>query len=214
LKDICGVDYEPIFQFFRGAAGIMTLLPGISEAFAQAAGLEQRFEPEPHLFIPYHDRNGKRTSHFRWRLHNKRSNGQKYYQEPASGYIPYFCHLPLQLCKILFVTEGEKKALALADAGWQTIGLPGLSCYQTDANGNPQILPELHEAIKFAQPEIIYFVGDADTVSNLEYFRSAGILAEGFPNLKVCLIQLPLDGPKGIDDLRASLDGQFPDWMA
>jgi hypothetical protein len=56
-------------------------LPGISEAFAQAAGLEERLAPEPHLFIPYHDRHGKLIPHFRRRLYNKRANGQKYYQK-------------------------------------------------------------------------------------------------------------------------------------
>jgi hypothetical protein len=188
-------------------------LPGISEEFARAAGLEERAHPEPHLFIPYYDRNGKLTGHFRWRLYNKRANGQKYYQRPDSGYIPYFCQLPLQLCKILFLVEGEKKALSLAEAGWQVIGLPGLSCYQKDADGNPQILPDLYEAITFVQPEIIYFIGDADTVSNLEYFRSAGILAEAFPQSQVRLVAPPLGGPKGIDDLRGELDGQFSDWL-
>jgi hypothetical protein len=188
-------------------------LPGISEEFALEAGFEERLNPEPHLFIPYYDRNGKLTGHYRWRLYNKRANGQKYYQKPGSIYLPYFCHLPLVRCKILLLTEGEKKALALAEAGWQVIGLPGLSCYQKDADGNPQILPALYEAITFVQPEVIYFIGDADTVSNLEYFRSAGILAEAFPGVQVRLIATPLGGPKGIDDLKGELDGQFPEWM-
>jgi DNA polymerase-1 len=191
----------------------MMILPGISEAFALANGLEERLKPEPHLFIPYHDRHGKLTTHFRWRLYNKRADGQKYYQAPGSGYIPYFCHLPLECCKTVFLMEGEKKTLAVAEAGYQSIGLPGLSCYQKDADDIPQILPELYEAVQFAQPEEICFVGDADTVTNLEYTRSAAVLASVFQTLTVRLLQLPLGGPKGVDDLRGELDGEFPGWL-
>jgi hypothetical protein len=191
----------------------MISLPGISETFALAAGLEERLEPEPHLFIPYHDRSGTLTGHYRWRCYNKRANGQKYYQEPGSPYVPYFCHLPLQCCKNIFLTEGEKKELAIAEAGYQAIGLAGLSCYQHDANNNRQIIPELYEAIRFAQPATIYFVGDADTVTNLEYTRSAHFLALMFPAITVRLLQVPLGGPKGIDDLRGFLDGQFSAWF-
>ena len=39
------------------------------------------------------------------------------------------------------------------------------------------------------------------------------MLAVAFPVVRVKLIQLPLGGPKGLDDLRQSLDGQFPEWL-
>jgi hypothetical protein len=189
----------------------MTPLPGISEAFARAAGLEERSEPEPHLFIPYHDRTGVRTGHSRWRLYRLRPDGQKYHQEPGSAYAAYFCQVPLCPCSALFLVEGEKKALALTEAGYPAVGLPGLSCYIADANGHPQILPELHEAIRFAAPQEICFIGDADTVTNLQYARSGHFLATMFAGITVHLLQLSLDGPKGVDDLRGQLNGQFPD---
>src|SRR5262249_30611927 len=48
----------------------------------------------------------------------------------------------------------------------------------------------------------------------LEYYRSAWMLSQCFREIQLKLIQLPLGGPKGIDDLRGQLDGQFPDWLA
>jgi hypothetical protein len=192
----------------------MIPLPGISEAFAQAAGLEERVDPELHLFIPYHDRYGSLTGHYRWRLYKVRSDGQKYYQGPGSPYVAYFCHLPLEQCEILYLVEGEKKALALREAGFQTIGLPGLCCYTLDANSHPQVLPELHDAIRHVQPRELCFTGDSDTVDNLQYARSGHLLAKMFPSVAVQLVQLPLDGPKGIDDLRGQLNGEFPNRLA
>jgi hypothetical protein len=189
----------------------MTPLPGISLEFALAAGLEERVNPELHLLIPYHNRYGIRTGHYRWRLYKVRPDGQKYYQKPRSPYVPYFCHLPLEPCKTLYLVEGEKKALSLREAGFQTIGLPGLCCYTLDANGHPQILPELHDAIRYVQSREICFIGDTDTVSNLQYARSGHFLATNFPSIAVQLVQLPLNGVKGVDDLRAQLNGEFPD---
>jgi hypothetical protein len=192
----------------------MMSLPGISEVFARSAGLEERVSPELHLFIPYHDRHGILTGHYRWRLYKVRPDGQKYYQEPGSPYVAYFCHLPLEQCETLYLVEGEKKALALREAGFQTIGLPGLCCYTLDANSHPQVLPELHDAIRHVQPRELCFTGDSDTVDNLQYARSGHLLAKMFPSVAVQLVQLPLDGPKGIDDLRGQLNGEFPNWLA
>src|SRR5215469_7356520 len=99
--------------------------PGISEQFLKAAGVEERTEgSEPHLFIPYHDRTGNLTGHYRRRLFNPKPDGQKYDQPVGSAYEAYFCHVPLKKSNFLFLTEGEKKALALAEEGLPVIGLP------------------------------------------------------------------------------------------
>jgi DNA polymerase I-like protein with 3'-5' exonuclease and polymerase domains len=104
--------------------------------------------------------------------------------------------------------------MSLVEGGFQTIGLPGLHCYTRDANDQPQLLPTVNEAVGVVTPEELYFVGDSDTYTNLEYYRSAHMLATCFPGRRVKLLQLPLGGPKGIDDLRASLNGTFPAWMS
>jgi hypothetical protein len=143
--------------------------PGISDEFLNAAGVELSTEPDVHLRIPYHDREGRRTGHYRVRLKQIRPDGQKYDQPPDSGVHVYFSHIPLSVCSRLWVTEGEFKALSLCEAGNPTIGLPGLHCYTRDQNGNPQILPELFEAVRFVQPQEIVFIGDSDTILNIEF---------------------------------------------
>ena len=189
--------------------------PGISDEFLQAAGVHLVEEPEPCLRIPYHDREGKQTGHFRERLFKVRTNGQKYDQAPGSGIHVYFSHLRLEKpCPLFVMIEGEFKHLALREDDFQGCGLPCLHCYSKDNNGHPQILPELYEAIRFAEPENIVFVSDNDAVTNLEFFRSAHFLATTFPQIPVSLVQLPLNGPKGADDLREELNSQFPARMA
>ena len=46
------------------------------------------------------------------------------------------------------------------------------------------------------EPKEFCFVGDADTISNLQYYRSAHTLATAFPAVRVKLIQLPLGRTK------------------
>jgi hypothetical protein len=184
--------------------------PGISDEFLLAAGVRLVEEPEPQLRIPYHDLEGKLTGHWRSRLLKVRVTGQKYDQAPGSGMQVYFTHLALQQLNRLFLTQGEFKTLAMREAGFETIGLPGLHCYCRDTNNNPQILPALFEAVRFADPGEIIFAGDADVVTNLEFYRSGHFLAVTFPRIAIRLFELPIDGPKGVDDLREQLNGQFP----
>jgi Protein of unknown function (DUF3631)/Domain of unknown function (DUF3854) len=185
--------------------------PGISDAFLEAAGVTFSDDLGGHLRIPYHDRGGQRTGHYRVRLKEVQANGQKYAQPVGSGIHVYFPHIPLTKCSRLWVTEGEFKALSMWEAGNPSIGLPGLHCYTRDQNGHAQIVPTLYEAVRFAAPGEIVFIGDADTVLNIEYYRSGHFLAESFPKVRVKLLQLPLgSSQKGIDDLRGNLDGEFP----
>ena len=109
--------------------------------------------------------------------------GRSHDQPAGSGVHVYFAHIPLCVCQRLWVTEGEFKALSMWEAGNPTIGLPGLHCYTRDGNGNPQILPALFDAIRFVQPSEIVFIGDADTVLNIQYYRSAHFLATAFPKV-------------------------------
>jgi DNA polymerase I-like protein with 3'-5' exonuclease and polymerase domains len=187
--------------------------PGISDEFLMAAGVEFVADPEPQLRIPYHDIEGKLTGHWRARLQHPRLDGQKYTQPAGTDSPVYFTHLPLVAGDILYGVEGEFKSLSAAEAGFQIIGFPGLHSYTRDLNGNPQVLPGVWEAIRKVEPKEFCLIGDADTISNLQYYRSAHTLATAFPAVRVKLIQLPLGGPKGLDDLRESLDGQFSEWM-
>jgi Domain of unknown function (DUF3854) len=192
-----------------------SIRPGISDEFLFAAGVEVLAEGTYSLRIPYYDWQGKQTSHNRWRLRNPLPD-QKYYQEPDSGSHIYFNHIPLAPAPKLYTTEGEFKCMALREAGLQAFGLPGLHCYtHEDPEVPPILLPGILEALQVTNCLRVCFIGDSDTLTNLEYFRSAGVLAQGIPReVGVELLQLPLGGPKGIDDLRASQNGQFPDWLS
>jgi DNA polymerase I-like protein with 3'-5' exonuclease and polymerase domains len=188
--------------------------PGISQQFLVAAGVEYLETPEPQLRIPYHDVRGVLTGHWRSRLKQVRLTGQKYDQPAGSKSEVYCTHCPLVSGPYFHLTEGEFKCMALVEGGFQTIGLPGLHCYTRDTNDQPQLLPAIREAVQIVTPQELYFVGDSDTYSNLEYYRSAHMLATCFPSQRVKLLQLPLDGPKGVDDLKESLNGEFPTWMS
>jgi hypothetical protein len=121
--------------------------PGVSDEFLTFAGVEFVTEPPDALFrIPYHDREGRRTGHYRVRLKEVRPDGQKYDQPPDTGVHVYFSHIPVSPCTRLWLSEGELKCLSMQECGNSTIALPGLHCYLNDQNGNPQILPALFEA--------------------------------------------------------------------
>src|SRR5260370_40435514 len=132
--------------------------PGISPQTLTKAAVEIVDEPEPgSIRIPYLDIGAERTSHCRWRLPKPKPNGQKYTQPPDSGYPVYFPPEPLRsVGGDLYITEGEFKALKLHQEGFQVIGLPGLSCYQSrkdeedggSRDDKPQLLPGIAAAIR------------------------------------------------------------------
>ena len=196
-----------------GMSGTPFARPGISDEFLAAAGVEYREHPEPHLWIPYHDLDGKLTGHWRSRLQLPRPDGSKYTQPAGTDAPIYFTHQPLITGEILDGVEGEFKTLAGAEEGYQIIGFPGLHTYTRDANKQPQVLPGIWEAVRRVGPREFYSIGDADTISNLQYYRSGQMLAGAFPSVRIKLLQLPVEGPKGLDDLRAQLNGKFADWM-
>ena len=107
----------------------------------------------------------------------------------------------------------------MAEAGCMVIGFPGLHCYtrqEVDGVELPPILLEgILEAVAATKCERFVFVGDSDTLTNLEYYRSAWVLAQGLPEeVSVELLQVPLGGPKGVDDIRQAKNSQFPAWLA
>jgi hypothetical protein len=108
----------------------------------------------------------------------------------------------------LILTEGEFKCLSLFESGYTAIGLTGLYTY-TNQNGVAKLLPEIPTAFDLATPEEIYFIGDSDTSTNLDFSRSAHFLAGSLAPIPVRLPRLALNGPKGVDDLKESTNGTF-----
>jgi DNA polymerase-1 len=188
--------------------------PGVSDDFLTKAGVTVLPNPE-RLHIPYHDIAGKPTGHFRDRFKSPVTGTdgkeQRYSQPFESGMHAYLPPFRFTKGEDLYVTEGEFKALSLCESGYNAVGLPGLFCYCDGA-----ILPGLAQAVDLIAPPAIYFTGDADTLLNLHFYRSAQFMSDAFREIPVRLIQLPFGGGEktGIDDKRGSLDaGSFSLWL-
>jgi hypothetical protein len=152
------------------------------------------------LWIPYHDLDGKDTGFGRLRLDTPKGS-MKYTQATGSGSHLY---LPVGITdwekgKDLYLIEGEFKALALAERGYQAIGLPGFYGWKTDS--------ELAEALAWLQPKQIFWCGDADTLLNPDYYQATVQLAQEVPGLQ--LVRMDWNGPKGADDLAEACNGEF-----
>jgi DNA polymerase-1 len=185
--------------------------PGISDDFLAKAGVTVLADPA-RLHIPYHDIPGKPTGHFRDRFKSPVTGAdgkpQRYSQPFESGMHAYLPPFPFAKGEELYVTEGEFKALALSEAGYNAVALPGLYCYC-----DQEILPGLLDAVESIAPPTIFFTGDADTLFNLDFYRSAKFLADAFTDIPVRLIQPPLDGPKGVDDVKEETGRRFARWL-
>src|ERR1700736_4570758 len=127
--------------------------PGISPEFLERVRVRVVDVPEPDsLFIPYFDAYGNEIDFHRIRLARVRADGQKYAQATGTEPRVYFPCSPLGPSSILFFTEGEFKELALQEAGYTAIGLPGLHCYTRPAGGKPIPLPGILEARELVNP--------------------------------------------------------------
>ena len=182
--------------------------PGISLDTLATAGVKLSDFPEPgSIEIPYFNIDGQPTGFSRWRLRTIRPNGQKYHQKPKSGVHVYFPPGGIEKSPQLVIIEGEFKALSIRELGMQVLGLCGLYVYSNDKEGNRALLPEINLALGRSCAEKVYFIGDADTATNLNFARSAQFLADKIAPTAVLLPRLPLDGPKGFDDWKESWNG-------
>lgn len=190
--------------------------PGIKAETLRNAGI--RFSDLPErgsIEIPYYDLQGHSTGFCRWRLPRERATGQKYHQEVDSGTRAYF---PPQFHTFapggdLVIVEGEFKALCLIDAGIKAIGLPNFNTYERDESGTAHLLPGIADAIDYAKPSRILFLGDSDTATNFEFARNAVFLGNAVNPLVVALPRIPIGGPgKGIDDCRHALRDKFQEF--
>jgi Domain of unknown function (DUF3854) len=127
--------------------------PGITDDFLAKAGVTVLLNPE-RLHIPYHSIDGAPTGHYRDRFKiavtgadGKPQRNSQPFESGMAAYIP-----PFHLVKgeDLFVTEGEFKALALTEAGFNAVALPGLYCY-----AEQEILPGLRDAIELDRQQFI-----------------------------------------------------------
>jgi hypothetical protein len=196
------------FDCSSGEAVSKIVRPGICSDTLALAGVRFSDFPEPgSIEIPYFDVNGKAIGFSRWRLPTIRPNGQKYHQKPKSGFHVYFPPCGINESPQLVIVEGEFKALSVYELGMPVIGLCGLYTYKSDEKGEKTLLAEIDQATTRSSAEKVYFIGDADTATNLHFARSAQFLADKLSPIPVLLPRLPLDGPKGFDDWKDSWNG-------
>jgi putative DNA primase/helicase len=173
--------------------------------------------------IPYFDLDGKQIGFSRWRLVRPGPDGRRYTQKTGSERHAYF---PLRYAPVapdnpfglpvasLLWTEGEFKDLALWEVGVWAIGLPGFGLYSNNKNDEPELLSDLRLALEKLKPQVVFFLGDSDILSNYEFARNATFLARTIAPIEVRLPIIPLSGPgKGIDDCREALGNRFPEFF-
>ncbi len=191
--------------------------PGVSDEFLIKAGIrrvtsDEAFElcglHKSGIWIQYYDIDGMPVivngkPYGRLRLDEPTDNC-KYLQAPNSGchaYLPFPFIQEFKQGIDLFITEGCFKCLSLAETTkYQAVALPGLYGY---AHG--ELLPELKAALDFLKPSRLLFIGDSDTCLNYRFSIAAVKLAGMIKPIPLFLPRLPLNGPKGLDDLKESL---------
>lgn len=209
--------------------------PGVSDGFLSSAGCSHVGETEclrsfgfraEGIAIPFCTLGGKPVldngkPFVRIRLYNS-TEAQKYHQRNGSGthiYVPHnFRELPRNATLIL--TEGEFKSMALAEAGFCALGLCGISGAMRTVEGEPKLHGELAEALEFHKPARLLFLGDSDAVLNADFAREVTKLRKALfaskrfqflDELRVAVC--PLNGPKGVDDVRGAMGDEFSVWF-
>jgi hypothetical protein len=108
----------------------------------------------------------------------------------------------------IILVEGEKKALALSDAGKIAFGISGFYGGATRSEDGRWVpVPELEEIRRICPPEKIYLAGDRDTLFNGQFYDAAIKLREAFQSASIYCLQVPASAPgKGFDDCRAVME--------
>jgi len=104
--------------------------------------------------------------------------------------------------------EGEFKYLSAYEEGLAGLGLPSFFVYCREGDTR-RLLPEIRDAIKSVRPEKIFFFGDSDTATNLQFSASALFLTQTVRPLEVYLPRLSIAGPKGFDELKSQHNSAF-----
>lgn len=161
------------------------------------------------LVFPYCDLEGRYNGFARTRPHKPRKDSKgkvvKYEQPKGTPPRAYFPAASLPIIKQplspIFITEGEKKALALAQNGIGAIGLGGVYCWKE--KGEQELIPDL-AAIDWREREV-FIVFDRDekakTRANVRVTmkKLASVLRQAGAR-EVYSVEIPEGQGKGIDD--------------
>ena len=139
-----------------------------------------------------------KSANFRFKPDNPWDPKQKYLSPkiPLELFITHLAEDAIKDTTIdLFFTEGEKKAIALAQAGYAAISLPGVTAYGSISVMNQ--LPQLN-----LQGRTVYLVYDSDKYFNDQVKKAQQRFAEILTKFgaKVKIINIDPPNGKGIDD--------------
>lgn len=170
---------------------------GISVQLARKLGVA------PHskgYTIPYFSRDGARvvdgSPFFRIKLIPAKGK-RKYHQNPGTGNHLYFPQNVAweEMGQDIYITEGEKKAIAGCEQGYFTIGLGGVHNWLSDKR-------PIQEMVDFPfEGRSVSIVFDSDKVTNTDVLDAETRLANYLlkRGARVYIVDLPR-GPKGLDD--------------
>jgi len=200
--------------------------PGITAATLKANGIEyldtamELMEygfKDPGTVIPHRKFPGGETvidgenPYARNRL-AKPQGKKKYHQNYGTtthAYIPV--GLSQHEVATLVIVEGEFKAMSLVEAGIPAVGMSGFYGYRygKDKEDAGQLVSELVAVLAVLKPKTILFLGDNDTALNFQFADAAVGFAKLVSKYTVIMPRIPLNMPKGIDDVREELGDKF-----
>ena len=163
------------------------------------------------IVFPFYDRAGTCIMH-RLRPDFPRKDGAKYLQAAGSGVGVYFPPAALSAIEThgapLYLTEGEKKALAATQHGFPTIGLTGVDCWH--AKRQIRLVPDL-ESIDWKE-RVVFIVFDSDAATNEQIQANETGLAQQLQlqGAVVRVVRLPPGPPEA--DGKLSKQG-FDDYL-
>lgn len=168
------------------------------------------------FIIPYHNAIGTKIfdngkPYARLRLSNPR-DGTKYLQ--SKGSKPHI-YIPKGLSGLntdeLVVVEGEIKALSLVEEGIAAVGIGGFYGLAS----KKVLIPEVKDLLISLSVKKVYFLGDNDTSVNSQFSDAALVYSKLLHSvnptspISIYLPRIPLDKPKGIDDVKGKLGSAF-----
>lgn len=162
--------------------------------------------------IPYFDINGDKLNFSRYRLlkSNKGLFSQisfKYYQPKDSNaeiYLPPsidWKNVADDTYETIIITEGEFKAIAVSESGYNCIGLGGVSSFQSKKN-NISLLPPL-DKFKW-NGRLVYIIYDSDLISNINVrkaqYKLARLLSDHGARIYTGFVGSEDNNKMGLDD--------------
>lgn len=211
--DLPGIAPETVFE--NGVRRIETQ-EAVQRHGIDASGLlipYRRFGPDG--FEPIIDPEEKEFARVR---KDRADEFGKYRQATGSDvhlYIPVGTESLLDGANTFLLTEGEKKGVVPTDlipeAALPAAGMSGFFGFRRKdkQTGELTLVPEFQQVLDRFHGRRVVFLLDNDAVLNWQAYLAAAELRHLLPGYEIVFLCLPPDGPKGLDDCRAAMNGDF-----